>query len=124
MNDEKTVLIAEPMENIASQLGPFLTTREFTTIQVRTLKETLLTLQTQRVHVLVLDADLLQEDCGFISIIKGMEPELPIIISAETNTPEFEAKVRQERIFYYHIKSFGTQELEMAISNALNKSFH
>ena len=111
MNDEKTVLIAEPMENIASQLGPFLTTREFTTIQVRTLKETLLTLQTQRVHVLVLDADLLQEDCGFISIIKGMEPELPIIISAETNTPEFEAKVRQERIFYYHIKSFGTQEL-------------
>jgi DNA-binding NtrC family response regulator len=74
------------------------------------------------VDVLVLDAALLGEDVGFISIIKGMEENLPVIICAEVNTPEFESKVRHQRIFFYHIKSFGTQDLEMAISNAINKS--
>ena len=39
-------------------------------------------------------------------------------------TPEFESKVRKQRIFFYHIRSFGTQDLKMAISNAINKSTH
>jgi replication-associated recombination protein RarA len=50
-----------------------------------------------------------------------MEEGLPIIICAETNTPEFEIRIRQKRIFYYHIKSFGIQDLEMAVSNAILK---
>jgi DNA-binding NtrC family response regulator len=124
MKTDKTILIAEPSGMLSSELGSYLTVSSFNTIQVRTLKETLLTLQTQRVDVLVLDAALLDEDCGFISIIKGMEENLPIIICAETNTPEFESSVRQQRIFFYHIKSFGTQDLEMAISNAVQKSSH
>ena len=124
MKTDKTILIAEPSGMLSSELGSYLTVSSFNTIQVRTLKETLLTLQTHRVDVLVLDAALLDEDCGFISIIKGMEENLPIIICAGTNTPEFESSVRQQRIFFYHIKSFGTQDLEMAISNAVQKSSH
>ncbi|MBW1888095.1 MAG: hypothetical protein JRI52_07070 [Deltaproteobacteria bacterium] len=120
----KTILIAEPTEMLSLELHPFLADIGFKTIQGRTLKETLLTLQNQIVDVLVLDAALLGEDCGFISIIKGIEQDLPIILCAETNTPEFEGKVRQQRIFYYHIKSFGIQDLEMAISNAINYSPH
>ncbi|MFH1083494.1 MAG: hypothetical protein V1751_08895, partial [Pseudomonadota bacterium] len=76
--------------------------------------------QGERVDVLVLDAVLLEEDYGFISVIKGMERDLPIIICAENNTPQLESEIRKHKIFYYHIKSFGMEDLEMAISNAVN----
>jgi len=121
MISHKTILIAEPTEALSTGLHSFLADNDFHPIHAATLKDTLLTLQVQRVHVLLLDADLLVKDCGFISIIKGMEEELPIIICAETNTPEFESSVRKERIFFYHIKSFGLQDLKMAISNAVRE---
>jgi DNA-binding NtrC family response regulator len=124
MANTRTVLIAEPEEILSSELQAFLDEMGIEAIRAKTLKETILTLQQQRVDVLVLDADLLEEDCQFISIIKGIEEDLNIIICAETNTPEFESKVRKQRIFFYHIRSFGTQDLEMAISNAINKSAH
>jgi DNA-binding NtrC family response regulator len=124
MGNDKTVLIAEPAELLSSELRTFLDEMGFNSILVTTLKETMLTLQQQRVDVLVLDAALLEEDCQFISVIKGIVEDLNIIICAETNTPEFESKVRKQRIFFYHIRSFGTQDLTMAISNAINKSTH
>ena len=121
MATKKNILIAESSDLLASQLDAFVSEMNYSIIRARTLKETLLVLQNQAVDVLLMDADLLQEDCGFISIIKGMEESLPIIICAETNTPEFESKIRQQRIFFYHIKSFGSQDLEMAISNAVSR---
>ena len=124
MSITKTILIAEPREALSSQLYPSLVDKGLNAIQANTLKETLLTLQSQSVDTLVLDAVLLDEECDFVSIIKGIKEDLPVIICAETNTPEFESKIRQQKIFYYHIKSFGTQDLEMAISNAINKPSH
>ncbi|MBW1894823.1 MAG: hypothetical protein JRI91_14185 [Deltaproteobacteria bacterium] len=119
MATEKTILIAEPTGLLSSKLQPFLTDMGISMLQLKTLKETLMTLQNRSVDVLLLDSGLLEEDCGFISIIKGIAENLRIIVCAETNTPEFESNARQQRIFYYHIKSFGTQDLEMAISNAI-----
>jgi hypothetical protein len=72
------------------------------------------------VDVLVLHALLLEEDCGFISVIKGMERNLPVIVCADVNTAELESKIRKQGIFYYHIQLFGIEDLEMAISNAVN----
>lgn len=120
MAQRKNILIAEPSGALASELEAFVSEMAFQIIRVNTLKETLLTLQSRPVDVLLLDAELLQGDCGFISIIKGMETDLPIIICAATNTQEFESKIRKQKIFFYHIKSFGIQDLEMAISNAAN----
>jgi DNA-binding NtrC family response regulator len=119
MATEKTILIAEPTGLLSSKLQPFLTDMGISMIQLKTLKDTLMTLQNMSVDVLLLDSGLLEEDCGFIPIIKGIAENLRIIVCAETNTPEFESNARQQRIFYYHIKSFGTQDLEMAISNAI-----
>lgn len=119
-----TVLIAEPLDTLLTELRPFLDEMSIEVVKVPTLKETLLTLQGYRVDVLLLDAALLEGDCGFISIIKGIEEDLPIIICADTNSPEFESRVRKQRIFFYHIKSFGAQDLKMAISNAINKVAH
>ena len=120
LDKEKTILFAEPVETTSLELKSLLAERGERPVFAKTLKETLLTLQSEPVDVLVLDAALLEEDCGFISVIRGIEKELPIIVCAETNTPEMESKIRQQRIFYYHIKSFGTQDLVMAISNAVN----
>lgn len=120
MDREKTILFAEPLETASWELKSLLTERGERPMVANTLKETLLTLQSERIDVLVLDAALLEEDCGFISVIRGIERDLPIIVCAETNTPEMESRIRQQRIFYYHIKSFGTQDLMMAISNAVN----
>lgn len=117
---EKIILFSEPEETTSKGLRPFLTEKGYELFLANTLKETLLTLQDQRVDALVIDAALLEEDCEFISVIKGIEKDLPIIICAESNTPELESKIRQQKIFYYHIKSFGIEDLEMAVSNAVN----
>lgn len=124
MGPDPNILIAAPDEALALELAGFADQKGLNLIRARTLNETLLTLQERRIDVLVLDAELLGEDCAFITIIKGMEEDLPIILCAETNTPEFESKVRQQRIFYYHIKSFGPVDLQTAISNAIEKSSH
>ncbi|MEJ2364197.1 MAG: response regulator [Deltaproteobacteria bacterium] len=60
--------------------------------------------------------------CEAISIIKSMQNKLPIIITTEENNPELESSVRQMGIFYYHVKSFGMDELMLAISNAMARS--
>lgn len=124
MGIERAVIIAEPSEMLLKGLRPFLADNDLSVIHARTQKETLLTLQNQRVHAMVLDADLLEEDCEFISIVKGMQENLPIIVCAEVNTPEFETRIRQKRIFYYHIKPFGIEDLKMALSNAILKVSH
>jgi hypothetical protein len=49
-----------------------------------------------------------------------MERNLPVIVCADVNTAELESKIRKQGIFYYHIQSFGIEDLEMAISNAVN----
>ncbi len=120
MKRGKTVFLAEPTKSLARELEQFLARKGYRTILARTLKETLLTLQHESADVLVLDASLLEEDCEFISVIKGMKQDLPVIICSEFNTPELESKIRQQKIFYYHIRTFGIQDLEMAISNAVN----
>lgn len=120
MQQDKTILFAEPIEANPREFYSNFENRGYKIIMVKSLKETLLTIQNERVDLLVLDAALLEEDCGFISVIKGMEKDLPIIICSTTNTPELESKIRKQRIFYYHIRSFGAQDLEMAISNAVN----
>ena len=124
MDVNKTILIAEQMGNIPRELEIFAEERGLELLKADNLKDVLLTLQENRIDTLVLDAALLEADCGFISVIKGMEKNLPIIVCAEKNTPELESEIRKYQIFYYHIKSFGTEDLVMAIANAVNGLSH
>jgi len=124
MDANKTILIAEQTGNTPKALEIFAAERGFKLLKADNLKDVLLTLQENRIDTLVLDAALLAEDCGFISVIKGMEKDLPIIVCAEKNTPELESEIRKHQIFYYHIKSFGIEDLIMAIVNAVNGSSH
>jgi len=124
MDANKTILIAEQAGNTPKALEIFAAEQGFELLKADNLKDVLLTLQENRIDALVLDAALLAEDCGFISVIKGMGKDLPIIVCAEKNTPELESEIRKYQIFYYHIKSFGIEDLVMAIVNAVNGLSH
>ena len=118
-----TLLVAERSHELAGDLKDWARTNGHQLICVDTIKDVLMTLQQERVNVLVLDA-CLPEEIGFetIAIIKGLCHHLPIIVAAKENNPELESRIRQQGIFYYHVKSFGPDELMLAISNAMERS--
>lgn len=118
-----TLLIAERGSELSGCLHPWLSEKGHQLIKVDNIKDVLMTLQRERVNVLVMDVGL-PEDMGYeaISIIKGLYRKLPIIVTADENNPEQESRIRQKGIFYYHVKSFGIDELMLAISNAMMRS--
>ncbi|MFP3911681.1 MAG: hypothetical protein ACLFUT_06360 [Desulfobacteraceae bacterium] len=120
MQTDKTILVAEAEHALSTRLREFSTYKSYVLLRAGNLREMLLILQEEPVDVLVLDAGLLEEDYGFLSVIKGMKRGLPLIVCAERNTPELESEIRRQPIFYYHINSFGMEDLQVAISNAIN----
>lgn len=87
------------------------------------ISECISTIQNKDIGVLVLDVEAPEMKWyEAIPIIKGVNPSLPIIITSSQNTPELEAQIRRQKVFYYHVKSFGIEELELAVRNALERS--
>ena len=120
-----TVLIAEPGDDLTDGLQLWVRDNGHHLLTVDKFTDLLITLQREKVNVLVMDASLPQERAyESLSIIKGLCQRLPIIICAAENNPEQEALIRQKGIFYYHVTSFGLEELMMAIANALVRSAH
>lgn len=77
---------------------------------------------TQKKHfdVIVIKARMedLQVDRA-IPVLKTLDPKSKIIIHTDNNSRIFEARIRKEQIFYYHIDSFGFEDLKLAICSAL-----
>lgn len=119
------LLIAERSYDLAGGLATWAQENGHQVLSVDNIKDVIMTLQKQKVNVLVMDS-CLPEFMGYeaISIIKGMCQKMPIIITAEENNPDQESRIRQRGIFYYHVKSFGMDELMLAISNAIMRSSH
>ena len=118
-----TLLIAEPGAKLASTLDPWLGEKGYGVKVADNLEDVLMILQSEKVNVLVLDF-CLTHGIGYeaISIIKGLCRNVPIIITTEENNPEQESRIRKKGIFYYHVKSFGMDELMLAISNAMTRA--
>jgi DNA-binding NtrC family response regulator len=55
-----------------------------------------------------------------VPILKHLDPNLKIIMTTRKNTKPLEAKVREQDIFFYFIKSFGKDELRLALKSAFN----
>ena len=70
----------------------------------------------------IVDVDL-PEMKGYeaVQILKTINPKIQIIITAAKNSLEQEAKVREQDIFYYYIKSFDREELRLAVDSAFKK---
>ena len=118
-----TLLIGEPGCKLATELDQWVVDKGYKVRAVENIKDVFLTLQCEKINVLVMDVRLPEEiGCEAISIIKSMYRNLPIIVTTDENNPELESSVRQMGIFYYHVKSFGMDELILAISSAMARS--
>lgn len=117
------LLIAERGCELAQGLSHWLAEQGHECKSVDNIKDVFIILQNEKFNVLVMDAKL-PEEMGYeaISIIKGHHRKLPIIITADENNPEQESLIRRKGIFYYHVNSFGLDELILAISNAMVRS--
>jgi DNA-binding NtrC family response regulator len=123
MQEPGTLLIAECGCGLAASLHPWLDEKGYKVKVVDCIKDVLICLQCEKINVLVMDVSL-PEGMGYeaISIINGLYRNLPIIITTEENNPTQESLIRKKGIFYYHVKSFGMDELTLAISNAIARS--
>lgn len=53
-----------------------------------------------------------------VSIVRSLKPGIKVILTTEKNSRILESKVRQMNVFFYYIKSFGKEELALAIRSA------
>ncbi len=119
LSQKKRILIIDPdpkeRRDIALQLED-----EFYSIDTgKNLSEALKKISEGGYHCLLLEVDL-PEMKGYeaVPIIKSLDPKLKIIMMTKKNSKKLEAKVREQDIFFYYIKSFGLEELKLAIKNA------
>jgi len=54
-----------------------------------------------------------------IQILKDINPATKIIVKTAKNSKVLEAKIRKEEIYYYHLDSFGPDDLKLAINSAI-----
>ncbi len=122
MEKEKRILIVEPDTKMAEKLYQVLRKEKYVVLTIGKASEAIRNIQQEHVSALILDVDV--KDMPWdevVPIVKGMAPALPIIMTASNNTPELEANILRHKAFYYHVKSFGTDELILAVRNAVHR---
>jgi len=119
---EKRILIIDPDPIQRRDLAQFLKNENYDTETARNLSEAIKKVSEGSFSCLVMDTHL-PEMKGYeaVSILKNLDPGLKIIMTTKKNTKRLEAKVREQDIFFYFIKSFGKDELKLAIKNAFNQ---
>ena len=122
MESEKRILIVEPNQEIAKKLYQVFRKERYVVNVTERASEAIRNIQQEHVSVLILDVgvkDMVWNEV--VLIIKGFAPTLPIIMTSDLNTPELEASILHHKVFYYHVKSFGLDELLLAVRNAVAK---
>lgn len=122
MEKRGVVLITDPDSVTRELFRSFLQKEGYNVMLTDRISECISNIQQRDVRALVLDVEAPEMKWyESIPIIKGINPSLPIIITSSQNTPELEAKIRRQKVFYYHVKSFGVEELELAVRNAMER---
>jgi DNA-binding NtrC family response regulator len=118
---EKRVLIIDPDPKDRRVLAQSLKNENYYIEMGKNLSEAIKKISAGCFNCLVMDVDL-PEMRGYeaVSILKNLDPKLKVIMTTKKNTKRLEAKAREQDIFFYFIKSFGKDELRLAIKNAFN----
>lgn len=118
---EKKVLIIDPDPKDRRDLAQYLRNENYYIETGKNLSEAIKKISEGCFNCLVMDINL-PEMRGYeaIPIIKNLDSRLKVIMTTKKNTKKLEAKVREHDIFFYFIKSFGKDELKLAIKNAFN----
>jgi two-component system C4-dicarboxylate transport response regulator DctD len=122
MDRGKKILIVEPDGKMSEKLRQVLMKERFAVSLTDRASEAIRTVQKEHFSVLILDVGI--KDMAWdemFAIVKGIDPGLPIIMTSDHNTPELEVSILRQRAFYYHVKSFGTEDLVLAVRSAIEK---
>jgi DNA-binding NtrC family response regulator len=121
-NTEEKILIIDQNHDERMVMASFLEKENYHVETGSSLIDAIKKLSHNDFKCLVLDVDL-PEMKGYeaIPILKSIYPNLKVIMTTKKNTRELEAKVREQDIFFYFIKSFKKEELKLAINNIFNK---
>jgi len=116
---EKRILIIDPNITERTVMAAFLRSENFQIETGRGLADAVKKIRGGCFSCLIMDVDL-PEMKGYeaVSILKSIDPKIKIIMTTKKNNKSLEAKVREQDIFFYFIKSFGKEELKLAINNA------
>jgi len=117
-DQERKILIVEPDGRDRNRLANYLRKEGFSIETARCLTEAIKKMMASPFSCLIMDVDI-PEMKGYeaVSILKNIDSNIKIIMTTKKNSKRLEAKVREQDIFFYFIKSFGNEELLMAINN-------
>lgn len=117
---EKRILIIEPNCTERTVLAAFLRGEDYHVETGKSLPDAINKISANGYDCMIMDVNL-PEMKGYeaVSIIKNIDPKIKIIMTTNKNSKSLEAKVREQDVFFYFIKSFGKEELKLAIQNAL-----
>ena len=121
MDLERRVLIIDPDSKARRDLANYLKDDDYYVETGRNLSEAIKKISEGFFNCLIMDVQL-PEMKGYeaVSILKNLDPKIKIIMTTKKNSKKLEAKVREQDIFFFFIKSFGKDELKLAIKNAFN----
>ncbi|MBA7685281.1 hypothetical protein ES703_93699 [subsurface metagenome] len=79
--------------------------------------------QTINFHCVIMDVEL-PEMKGYeaVPLIKMISKNIPIIMTADKNTLELETRVREQDVYYYHLRCFDRNELRLAVRSVFEES--
>ena len=119
----KKILLVEPDNKDAMKLFVLFSDEDYKLELSRSFTEAVEKIRNIKFDCAIMDVNL-PEMKGYdaVSIMKMIDPNIEIIMTAEKNTIELEDKVRKQDVFYYYIKSFDRQELKLAVRDAFKKS--
>ena len=121
-NKEHKVLIVDPDPLFARKISALLS---FQGCDVETTEG--VTQAVQRLKDVSFDCVIADEDLpemkghDAVSVLKAISPGTPIIMTSVRNTLERESEIRRQDVFYYYVKSFDMNELDMAVHDAFRK---
>ena len=118
----RRILIIEPDTQAARELLSLLIREGYDVETSEGLTKAAERISQVKIDCVIMDVDL-PEMMGYeaVPILKTIDPKVQVIMTAAKNTRELEAKVRQQDIFYYYIKSFDREELKEAIRDVFKK---
>jgi CheY-like chemotaxis protein len=121
MTAQRRVLIIDPDPKERQDLARSLREEPYFIDTGKSLSEAIKKVSGGGFDCLIMDINL-PEMKGYeaVPILKHLDPELKIIMTTRKNTKPLEAKVREQDIFFYFIKSFGKHELRLALKSAFN----
>lgn len=119
MEKPGNILIVDPDPQFLVEWAAILGEEGFQVLTTSKCTQAIHIVQQDKVDLLIIEAEMPDlKAYEAIPILKGMDPTLLIIVTAGQNSPELEAQIRRHPIFYYHVKTFGPEELMLAVRNA------